>query len=246
MGKYLRAIAIFGCVLLLATCWLFGPDTDHNSIPGIDPGNGEGPMGTKDIALTGVVTGGVTDPQNLNDENDATYDMVQIASGSDDATWLLTLDSTIKIDQIKVYAYRVANGVSNAYFKLEIHTNGEWQTIVEEETVGGVAEWFTYSTGWAAVDQIKLTGYVSAAPTKYCQLYFYTLNSFAEWNNSGLRVKIAAGNISIASQTLSAAHALRLRKSSGTVGIPLLEVTDDLASPLRIRAAGKTWALPKY
>jgi hypothetical protein len=74
--------------------------------------------------------------------------------------------------------------------------------------------------------------------------YIYELEVLREKYEEAFRVKKGASNIIIGCHALTSSHALRLRRSGITVGIPLLDSTDPMASSLKIRKAGVSKFLP--
>ena len=69
-----------------------------------------------------------------------------------------------------------------------------------------------------------------------------------EWisyQDIGIRVQTDSGVIKIGVMDLESSHKLRIRKGNTTYGIPLLDVTDSNASPIRIYDGSNVKALPK-
>jgi hypothetical protein len=107
----------------------------------------------------------------------------------------------------------------------DIYLNGS--LIVENEPVGYAG---AVTDGSVALMTSNMT-----TANRLAYVDWIKVGSLAiEYIDIGIRVRTAGGTITIAAETLTATHKLRIRKGSTTYGIPLLATTDEYASPVRI------------
>jgi hypothetical protein len=141
--------------------------------------------------------------------------------------------------------------------------------IVERVTVGGVSEtkiWITEQLGWTKLNAAIWTFHRYTAANTHMvhpppNTQWITVGtiahgissydtqlqnvSFVAYSDIGLRIKTGAGIVKIGVVSDLAGHRLRIRKGAVTYAIPLLGVSDDGTSGIRIYDGSAIKALPK-
>ena len=198
--------------------------------------------------------GGVVGNEELShDGDDDTYSQTgQGGSGPGEGIWTFTFAGARSIEEFRFKVKGAVSGdppPSYATMKFEYY-DGAWHTLATGVQLTGVATWYEYSVGYLNVTKVRVTGgcyFLGNGPPKQSLSLLYTATADGDVFASGLKVNTSGGMVQIAGETLlPAVHKLRVKKSAAIVGIPLVLITDDWASPIRIYDGSSIKALMKF